>query len=192
VLAYEDSIDSNNDSDSVCCNTKVSSESDIENNGEQSKKKRQKAEKYGPGGEGTTPRLWCRKILVIKSLVAIIVAASLAIRHVIMNAEGPTANKKAYSAVEINHVPQPQKQQQLLEMAERVIRACSESKLNESTADCQQLCHSRMCCFHDESGGEYSSSCKEDESKECVVYTGCEALLEGVPVGRDVEAEDEE
>lgn len=189
----EDSSSSNSDSDSECCNAKVSSGSDIENKGRQSKKKNQKkkqAKKYGPGENDITPKIYCRQILVITALVAIIVAASLAIGYVIMNAEDPTANTKLYSAAEINHGSQPQKQQQqqqhLLEMAERVIRACSESKLNERITDCQQLCRSRMCCFHDEGGGEYSSSCEEDESKECAVYAGCEALLGGIATGSGV------
>ena len=74
-------------------------------------------------------------------------------------------------------------QQQMLEMAERVIIACSENRLDEDLAECQNLCHSKMCCFE---SGDYS--CESDESKECAVYAGCEALVEGIPF-EDVDEE---
>ena len=73
-----------------------------------------------------------------------------------------------------------EQEQQLLEIAERVITACSEDKLNEDMKECQSLCHSRMCCF-EESGSDYS--CQLDTSKNCAVYAGCEALVEGILVG---------
>ena len=69
---------------------------------------------------------------------------------------------------------------ELLEIAERVITACSEDKLNEDMKECQSLCHSRMCCF-EESGSDYS--CQLDTSKNCAVYAGCEALVEDILVG---------
>eukprot|EP00579_Thalassiosira_antarctica_P029764 CAMPEP_0202029308 /NCGR_PEP_ID=MMETSP0905-20130828/63907_1 /ASSEMBLY_ACC=CAM_ASM_000554 /TAXON_ID=420261 /ORGANISM="Thalassiosira antarctica, Strain CCMP982" /LENGTH=279 /DNA_ID=CAMNT_0048593057 /DNA_START=78 /DNA_END=917 /DNA_ORIENTATION=- len=78
-----------------------------------------------------------------------------------------------------------QEQQQLLEIAERVVTACSENKLNGDMSECQKLCHSNMCCFE---SGEYS--CEDDESKDCAVYAGCEALVQGIPL--EAAEEDEE
>jgi len=72
---------------------------------------------------------------------------------------------------------QAPEQQRLLELAQQVLSACSESKLNEDISDCQHLCRSNLCCFEK---GQYS--CEDDEEKECAVYAGCEALMEGVPM----------
>ena len=60
--------------------------------------------------------------------------------------------------------------------------ACSERSLNEDMSACQKLCHGNLCCFDE---GEYS--CKDDESKDCAVFAGCEALIEGVVVDEEAE-----
>ena len=74
--------------------------------------------------------------------------------------------------------------QKLLEIAERVITACAESNLNADVTECQKLCKGALCCFDD---GEHS--CADDESKACGVYGGCEALIEGIPLGAGKEDE---
>ena len=63
--------------------------------------------------------------------------------------------------------------------------ACSENKLNEDMSECQKNCQSSICCFE---SGEYSS--EEDEFKDCAVYAGCEALVEGALM--EAAEEDEE
>ena len=73
----------------------------------------------------------------------------------------------------------------MLETAERVVMACSESKLNENLSDCQNLCTSHLCCFET---GDYG--CQDDASKDCAVYAACEALVEGVLVGAAEEDEE--
>ncbi len=42
-----------------------------------------------------------------------------------------------------------------------------------------------MCCFET---GKYS--CKDDVKKMCAAYAGCEALVEGVPLGAAEEDEE--
>ncbi|KAL7542482.1 hypothetical protein ACHAXR_013132 [Thalassiosira sp. AJA248-18] len=149
----------------------VSSITENINNGQFNKKKRHQ---YGPGGMG------CRQVVILVSLVAIIAAASVAIGYAVMNVS-PTTNPYR------NGEQQPQQQQQLLEIAERVITACSESHLDRDMSECQELCFEsgHMCCFE---SGEYS--CENDEGKACAVYAGCEALVEGIPF--DGADEDEE
>lgn len=62
-------------------------------------------------------------------------------------------------------------EQSKLELAERVVTACSDGSLSN---ECKTLCHSKTCCFEE---GEYG--CQSDASKECIVYAGCEALVNG-------------
>jgi len=76
-------------------------------------------------------------------------------------------------------------EQQLLETAERVVMACSESKLNDNSSECQKLCKSKLCCFDE---GDYG--CQDDASKDCAVYAACEALVEGLAVGAADENEE--
>ena len=118
-----------------------------------------------------------RQIIVVVSLVAIIIGASLAIGYTVVNNNG-TSSQSSYLMA--NNEKEDKQEQTLLEIAERVITACSEDKLNEDMKECQNLCHSRMCCF-EESGSDYS--CQLDTSKNCAVYAGCEALVEGILVG---------
>eukprot|EP00579_Thalassiosira_antarctica_P023239 CAMPEP_0201988266 /NCGR_PEP_ID=MMETSP0904-20121228/92237_1 /ASSEMBLY_ACC=CAM_ASM_000553 /TAXON_ID=420261 /ORGANISM="Thalassiosira antarctica, Strain CCMP982" /LENGTH=312 /DNA_ID=CAMNT_0048542427 /DNA_START=100 /DNA_END=1035 /DNA_ORIENTATION=- len=130
--------------------------------------KQQKQTKYGPGGVRSSHL--CRQTITILSLVGIIVAASLAIGYAVINVD---PSNFPYFAASDNGIPE---QQELLEIAERVITACSEKELNGDRSECQQLCHLKLCCFE---SGEYS--CEEDESKDCAVYAGCKALVEGIP-----------
>mmetsp|Transcript_7733 Transcript_7733/g.16817 ORF Transcript_7733/g.16817 Transcript_7733/m.16817 type:complete len:245 (-) Transcript_7733:392-1126(-) len=123
--------------------------------------------KYGPGGVGSS--LFCRQTAAILSLVIIIIVASLAIGFAIPPNNNPAGGTASQSVG--NGVPD----QQRLEIAERVVSACSEQKLNGDLSECQKLCHSKLCCFQ---GGDYS--CEMDESKDCAVYAGCEALVEGI------------
>lgn len=120
--------------------------------------------------------LWCRQVIILVGLAGIIVAASVAIGYAVLNAE--LMNQAPYSVADGStggnaDVPQ----QQMLEIAERVVTACSENKLDEDMTQCQHLCSKNMCCFE---SGEYS--CENDESKDCAVYAGCEALVLGVPM----------
>mmetsp|Transcript_6623 Transcript_6623/g.10835 ORF Transcript_6623/g.10835 Transcript_6623/m.10835 type:complete len:257 (-) Transcript_6623:30-800(-) len=130
--------------------------------------------KYGPGGLGGRS-LIVRQTVIIFSIVGIIVAASVAIGFAVI---GGDPGKKP--SVE-EGIPD----QVLLETAERVVTACSENILDVDRSVCQQLCYSKLCCFQ---SGDYS--CEEDVSKDCAVYAGCEALVEGIPV--EAPDEDEE
>ena len=127
--------------------------------------------------KGMGSSLCFRQVLVITAMVAIIAVSSWAIGYAVMN-----PNAQSYSPVVVGG--EEGGEQHLLEVAERVITACSESKLNEDISECQKLCHSRLCCFESD---EYS--CEDDESKECAVYAGCEALVEGIPLGAAEEDE---
>lgn len=133
------------------------------------------------------PSPWCRQAIILVSLIGIIAAASMSIGWIVVYGG---SSRKTYSIIEggdgaaARSSPQ-QQQQQLLEIAERVVLACSESALDEDMSGCQKLCHSSMCCFEE---GEYS--CEDDESKDCAVYAGCEALIEGIMY--DAAEEDEE
>jgi len=129
---------------------------------------------YGPAG------VECRQVMVLVSLVGIIAAASVAIGYAVMNGD-PTGNGKS----PIRSGSDGNREQELLEMAERVVTACAESKLDESMKECQKLCRSSMCCFED---GDYS--CADDEKKDCAVYGGCVNLMEGIPLGGAEEDEE--
>mmetsp|Transcript_23625 Transcript_23625/g.51157 ORF Transcript_23625/g.51157 Transcript_23625/m.51157 type:complete len:235 (+) Transcript_23625:139-843(+) len=127
--------------------------------------------------------LWCRQFILLVALVGIIVGASVAIGYAVLNAD---PNKSPYSVAEgpqggNAEVPQ----QQLLEIAERVVTACDKNRLNEDMKECQQLCHLNMCCFE---SGQYS--CEDDKTKDCAVYAGCQALVVGIPMGAAEEDEE--
>ena len=117
-------------------------------------------------------------VLLVAALVAIVAAASMAIGYavVVRAPDGPARHP-------IGGEP-PSPEQELLEVAERVVAACGEEMLDRDMSGCQRLCRSSMCCF----GGDYS--CEEDEGRDCAAYAGCEALVMGVPA--DVAEEDEE
>lgn len=127
--------------------------------------KGQKGSSYGPGGMGSA--LFCRRTLSITALIAVITAASLVIGYAVVIHDPST---RPYS------MSDGDQQQQFLEVAERVISACSEHSLDQDISECQKLCHGKLCCFD---SGEYS--CNDDEGMECAVYAGCEALVDGVP-----------
>mmetsp|Transcript_28560 Transcript_28560/g.49313 ORF Transcript_28560/g.49313 Transcript_28560/m.49313 type:complete len:263 (-) Transcript_28560:156-944(-) len=135
---------------------------------------------------GAESMLCCRQVIILVSLIATIAAAGLAIRYAVISSN---PSKSSYSVGEGGEIARGgngiQEQQQLLEIAERVVTACSENKLNGDMSECQKLCHSNMCCFE---SGEYS--CEDDESKDCAVYAGCEALVQGIPL--EAAEEDEE
>ena len=102
------------------------------------------------------------------------------IGYVVTNNNKPTINSSA-----LLMVPNNNDEQQLLETAERVVIACSESKLDDNLSEYQKLCKSKLCCFEN---GDYG--CQDDASKDCAVYAACEALVEGLLV--DAAEEDEE
>mmetsp|Transcript_4088 Transcript_4088/g.9261 ORF Transcript_4088/g.9261 Transcript_4088/m.9261 type:complete len:195 (-) Transcript_4088:176-760(-) len=119
----------------------------------------------------------CRQAIVIVSLAGIILAASLAIGYAVVNYD---PSERPYAVVEHGI-----SEQSLLEIAERVVTVCSESRLDKNMSKCQKLCKKNMCCFE---SGEYS--CEDDERKTCAAYAGCKALIEGIP--SNAEEEDEE
>ena len=133
---------------------------------------------YGGGVLGLSK---CRQLLVIIAIVSVICGASLAILYAVGRIDDPQTIQGSYLVSTTDNVDEEssstQKQQQLLEMAERVITACDEDKLNDDMADCQHLCHGSMCCFETDEYG-----CQDDVSKDCAVYAGCEALIEGIPL----------
>ena len=118
-----------------------------------------------------------RQVVVIVSLVGIILGSAVAIGYAII---GSGNNVQSSYLTTDNVDGESSTQQQLLEMAERVITACDEDedKLNDDMSACQHLCHGSMCCFETDEYG-----CQDDASKDCAVYAGCEALVTGIPLG---------
>ena len=136
--------------------------------------------------------LLCRQTIVLIALVGVIIGASLAIFYAVNNTQDYNSHTQSPyliipSSSSGNDIDSNEQEQELLEIAERVIVACGTNKLDEDMKECQNLCRSRMCCF-EESGSDYS--CELDTSKDCAVYAGCEALVEGIPIG--AVGEDEE
>lgn len=119
--------------------------------------------------------LGCRQVVILISIVGIIIGASVAIGAAIIKADSPNDWMPSMNVRggEGNINGNSNQEQQLLEMAERVITACAESRLDESMSECQNLCHASMCCFED---GNYS--CEDDAIKNCAVYAGCANLME--------------
>lgn len=118
-----------------------------------------------------------RQVFTVMALIGIIVGASVTMGYAIINNSGEIRSEALMANTNIGDGGEGQ---HLLEIAERVTEACDENKLNEDMSECQSLCNGRMCCF-DESQDGYG--CQDDNSKDCAVYAGCEALVEGVPVG---------
>ena len=148
----------------------------------------------GEGGrdESYSSSWLCRQAIVLIALVGVIIGASLAILYAVNNTQDYNSHTQSPyliipSSSSGNDMDSNEKEQELIEIAERVIVACGTNKLDEDMKECQNLCRSRMCCF-EESGSDYS--CELDTSKDCAVYAGCEALVEGIPIG--AVGEDEE
>lgn len=81
----------------------------------------------------------------------------------------------AYSVANTGDVDQEEmgkEQQELLEMAERIVLACSEDQLAMDMTQCDYLCWSARCCF--------DTSC-DDVHMQCAAYAGCQVLVYGVP-----------
>jgi len=132
---------------------------------------------YGGGVLGLSK---CRQLLVIIAIVSVICGASLAILYAVGRIDDPQTIQGSYLVSTTDNVEEESstQQQKLLEMAERVITACDEDKLNDDMSACQHLCHGSMCCFETDEYG-----CQDDASKDCAVYAGCEALVTGIPLG---------
>ena len=62
------------------------------------------------------------------------------------------------------------REQEMLELAERIAVACGDL----STSSCVKLCSQHMCCVEEDD--EYS--CKSDVTKDCPVYAGCVVLID--------------
>lgn len=111
--------------------------------------------------------------VVVLSLIGMLALTSLAIGYTVVKYR---LNRIVGGTGEIvDDGDDESREQELLEMAEHVVLACSEETLDADMSECQELCHSRMCCFET---GIYS--CEEEEGRDCAVYAGCEALV-GVP-----------
>ena len=140
----------------------------------QGRNQKKKRPSYGPPAGSL---LMFRQVIFLVSLVGIIAAASVAIGYAMIGSGGPSNPLRGGGGRQDDG-------QKLLEIAERVITACAESNLNADMTECQKLCKGALCCFDE---GEYS--CADDESKACGVYGGCEALVEGIPLGAGQEDE---
>jgi hypothetical protein len=69
--------------------------------------------------------------------------------------------------------------QEELEMAQRILHACSTIDLVgmsyvNNVDECKSLCKSHKCCFAKEEGTE--EGCRDEQNIDCAVYVGCEAL----------------
>ena len=103
--------------------------------------------------------------LIFLSIVMILSIMGLSL--VVYGSSSPTINSEYLMINE-------DEEQSKLELAERVVTACSSGG---GSNECKQLCHSKTCCFEE---GDYG--CQNDVSKDCVVYAGCEALVNGMLV----------
>ena len=140
----------------------------------QQQRRRSSATKEGTTTEEKEVSL-ARRTLPSVAFVAIIVGIASASLYSIING-GRNNNKNnppQHSAVANlqlkENKPEEENnnnQQHLLEMAERVVTACSD---NGNRSDCRTMCDGYMCCF---------DSCEDDERKQCAVYAGCEVLIE--------------
>ncbi|KAL7431795.1 hypothetical protein ACHAXM_002800 [Skeletonema potamos] len=81
------------------------------------------------------------------------------------------------------------KVEQLFKIAESVSQHCEVSKLHtaEGRWECERLCVNHLCCF-DTLGDGYG--CRGDESKNCVVYSGCEVLVDNLEDNKSQQGED--
>lgn len=184
-LVDEDDSDDDDDDDEIVRQNSFKSSNGASSmpttTGAQSKTKKRGS--YIPDGVGSI--LMYRQVLILVALVGIIAAASVAIGYTVIHSDSPNkwmpsmrGGDASLQVENSNH----QEQQQLLELAERVIAACAESQLDESMSECQRLCHGSMCCFEDE-----SYSCEDDETKNCGVYAGCDNLIEGLGAAEEDE-----
>ncbi|KAL7547559.1 hypothetical protein ACHAWF_010843, partial [Thalassiosira exigua] len=66
----------------------------------------------------------------------------------------------------------------LLDVAERVVAACDESRPGADPAECRELCEAdeAACCFED---GGRAPDCPEGGGEDCPAYAGCRAVLSG-------------
>mmetsp|Transcript_31501 Transcript_31501/g.53723 ORF Transcript_31501/g.53723 Transcript_31501/m.53723 type:complete len:219 (-) Transcript_31501:186-842(-) len=131
---------------------------------------------------------FCRKSIAIALVLAFVSGASLAIGLTVEGNNNRNGNNGISGSGTLFYNPfaaepasstttkEGDEDQTLLELAERIIVACSETKLNQDRSECQHLCHSKMCCFELDDT-EYS--CRDDDGAKCAVHAGCEALFEG-------------
>ena len=108
-------------------------------------------------------------MLILLVLLGVIIGACVALGYAVLGTNELSG--------EHTHVGN----QELFETAERVITACSESRLNEDMTECQNLCHDKLCCF--DTVRKYN--CENDENKACAVFAGCEALIDGALLYED-------
>lgn len=120
--------------------------------------------------------LLCRQALMLAALTAIIVGASLAVGYAVLSApqeEAPTS--MGGGGTQGSRQQMEQFGQVLLEAAEEVTEACSESDMGllADIESCKELCEDKMCCFEGVGG------CAEEGDMECAVYGACVVLTEG-------------
>jgi len=131
-------------------------------------------------GQGSS-RYWKQSVVLI-SLFAIIIGATLAMGYAVSNRSSNNLPKSGPTYAVALNVVSPQESsddqaavlaQDLLEMAERIAVACDEYQLDIDMAACHDLCEPNSnCCLENGDG-----SCFEDESKHCAVFAGCQALM---------------
>ncbi len=134
-----------------------------------------------------SPRcLLCALLLTVALVGAVVCFITIPPDTAIIYWKAMIGNSNQEQAV-INVVAQQQQgqQQELLEHAEQITSVCGKLSLlrrrisseSDSTgtgmSSCQELCKNYMCCVVEDE--EYS--CKNDESKDCGVYAGCEVLI---------------
>jgi hypothetical protein len=153
---------------------------------------------YAPPPAGAAARVGCRQALILSSLVAIIAGASIAIGYAVVGSPPPSSSSSSSSSSSASgnmaYLDSGGDgrggEQKLLEIAERVVVACSESALDADMSDCRALCRESMCCFQEDDDGDAKYSCADDGSRNCAVYAGCSNLMDGVPLGAAEEGEE--
>ena len=174
--------DSSSDDDDIVGRRDIEMAKASDGNG----KRKRRREKNTSAGQAEAIS-WCRQATIVFSFIAILAAASSAIGYAIVNSQG----KEPYSidmeggdsrgtnvdpdSISLHEQERAERQQDLLESAEGVVSACSQSGLESDPQECYDLCDPFMCCFM-----KGQNACDEERGSSCPVYAGCEALMEDV------------
>jgi len=75
-------------------------------------------------------------------------------------------------------------EQYSLAIAIKIGQACNDYSVKTSSgrAECLRMCDGHFCCFEEEGSG---LSCRNDESKLCSVYVGCDVLWNDLQSDKD-------
>lgn len=121
------------------------------------------------------------KVAVYASLVIVSIASVIIlISYFATSSQAALSSIVSADAVETTTLDvAEEKNQEMMLLAERIIRACSDFDI-AGDVECEQLCESHMCCFDEND----ETNCVTDENMDCAVHAACEALIEPDGSGR--------